>query len=237
MKIYDITGRISDGIWSYGFPFPDYHMRPLPQPEWVETRVWCEIFDGMNSQTGTYLETPSHLLGPEKSYLLEDVPVEKLIDVPVVHLALAPRMHVPGKRAKITKQMLEDALGDQKIDRSTALLISCGWGEKWFDADYLDGSPYITRAAMEWIAAKKPFILGADLPRWENLEKPEGIFPIFYDADILMLAPLVIPEELDCRGTTLTVLPIRVTGTCCAPCRAILKGEYNDNETGHPVQP
>ena len=53
MKIYDITGKISRGIWSYGEPFPDYDPRPLPQPEWVETRVWCDIFDGMNSQTGT----------------------------------------------------------------------------------------------------------------------------------------------------------------------------------------
>ena len=34
-------------------------------------------------------------------------------------------------------------------------------------------------------------------------------------------APAEVPEE----GLSLTVLPIRVTGTCCAPCRAILKGE------------
>ena len=78
---------------------------------------------------------------------------------------------------------------------------------------------------MEWIVEKHPFILGADMPRWENLERPEGIFPIFYAADILMLAPLAIPEGIGKETLSLTVLPIRVTGTCCAPCRAILKGE------------
>ena len=225
MKIYDITGPVSDGIWSYGEPFPDYHMRPLPQPEWVETRVWCDIFDGMNSQTGTYLETPAHLLGPEKSYNLDAVDVSRLVDVPVVHLKLDPDMHVPGRRAKVTRAMLEDALGDRQVGRGDALILSCGWGKRWFDADYLDGSPFISLEAMEWIAEKRPFILGADMPRWENLDRPEGIFPVFYAADILMLAPLTVPDEVPETGLRLTVLPIRVTGTCCAPCRAILKGE------------
>ena len=77
--------------------------------------------------------------------------------------------------------------------------------------------------AMERLAEKRPFILATDLPRWENLEQPEGIFPIFYAADILMLAPLVIPEDIQEDGLSLTVLPLRVTDTCCAPCRAILK--------------
>ena len=223
MKIRDITGKISKGIWSYGFPFPDFDMRPLPQPEWVQTHVWCDIFEGMNSQTGTYLETPAHLLGPEKSYNLDAVDVARLVDVPATLLALDPGMHVPGRRAKVTAEMLEAALHGRAVEPGGALLLSCGWGERWFEPDYLDGSPFFSREAMEWIVDKRPFILGADLPRWENLEKPEGIFPIFYAADILMLAPLVIPEDVREDGLSLTVLPLRVTDTCCAPCRAILK--------------
>ena len=223
MKIYDITGKISRGIWSYGEPFPDYDPRPLPQPEWVETRVWCDIFDGMNSQTGTYLETPAHLLGPEKSYNLEAVDVARLVDIPAVHLKLDPAMHASDRRAKVTPEMLEAALNGRKVDRNTALILSCGWGAHWFAPDYLDGSPFLAREAMEWIVEKRPFILGADMPRWENLERPEGIFPIFYAADILMLAPLAIPEDVPDGELSLTVLPIRVTDTCCAPCRAILK--------------
>ena len=223
MKIRDITGKISKGIWSYGFPFPDFDMRPLPQPEWVQTRVWCDIFDGMNSQTGTYLETPAHLLGPERSYNLDAVDVARLVDVPATLLARDPGMHVPGRRAKVTAEMLEAALHGRAVEPGGALLLSCGWGGRWFEPDYLDGSPFFSREAMEWIVDKRPFILGADLPRWENLEQPEGIFPIFYAADILMLAPLVIPEDVREDGLSLTVLPLRVTDTCCAPCRAILK--------------
>lgn len=223
MKIHDITGKISKGIWSYGFPFPDFDMRPLPQPEWVQTRVWCDIFDGMNSQTGTYLETPAHFLGPEKSYNLDEVDVARLVDIPAVLLAFDPRMHIPGKRARVTPEMLETALGGRTVKPGSALILSCGWGKHWFDPDYLDGSPFISHEAMEWIVDKRPFLLGADMPRWENLERPEGIFPMFYAADILMLGPLVIGEEIRGGDLSLTVLPIHVTGTCCAPCRAILK--------------
>ena len=60
MKVYDLTGPIQDGMWGYEPPFPAFHLKPLPQPEWVATRVYCEIFEGIHSQTGTYLETPAH---------------------------------------------------------------------------------------------------------------------------------------------------------------------------------
>ena len=223
MKIYDVTGKISEGLWNYGPPFPDYRPRPLPQPEWVEARVWCDIFEGMNSQTGTYLETPAHLLGPESSYNLDAVDIARLVDLPVVHLKLSDGIHRPGRRAAVTVPMLEEALGERSVDRGKALIISCGWGRHWFEADYLEDCPYITRDAMEWIVRRRPFLLGSDIPRWENLERPEGIFPIFYAADILMLAPLVIPEDMTGTDLTLTALPIRVTDTCCAPCRAIIR--------------
>ena len=75
MKVYDITGQIRDGMWNYEPPFPTFHLTPLPQPEWVNSRVYCEIFDGIHSQTGTYLETPAHFYGNDNYYLMSDVPV------------------------------------------------------------------------------------------------------------------------------------------------------------------
>ena len=128
MKITDLTGRIHEGMWSYGFPFPDYKMIALPQPEWVETKVYCEIFEGLNSQTGTYLETPAHLLGYEKSYPLSEIPVEKLYEIPAIILNI--ECDRCEKRPPITRQMLEKAaecVDMSEID-SAALIISTGWG-------------------------------------------------------------------------------------------------------------
>ena len=49
-----------------------------------------------------------------------------------------------------------------------------------------------------------------------------GIFDIFYKADILMLAPLVNLENVGVNNLSLTVLPLNVIGTSCAPSRAII---------------
>ena len=222
MKIIDVTGQIRDDMWNYEFPFPKYKLKPLPQPEWVESKVYCEIFEGMHSQTGTYFETPAHFFGPEDSYNLEAVPVEKLVNVRCSHIKLDRTIFETGKREKITVEMLEEASKDIDIREGDALIFSCGWGIYWSDKKYLECSPFLSYEAMEWLVSKKPYILGADVPRWENLEKPEGFFEMFYKANILLLGPLVNLENVGTKNLTLTTLPINVIGTSCAPCRAII---------------
>ena len=222
MKIIDVTGQIRDDMWNYEFPFPKYKIKPLPQPEWVESRVYCEIFDGLHSQTGTYLETPAHFYGPEESYNLDTVDMANVYNIRCSHIKMDLSTFDTGERVKITVEMLEKASEGLDIREGDALLFSCGWGKYWSDEKYLACSPFLSYEAMEWLVSKKPFLLGADVPRWENLEKPEGFFPMFYDANILLLGPLVNLENVGTKNLTLTALPINVVGTSCAPCRAII---------------
>lgn len=223
MKITDITGTLKNGMWSYGEPFPEYRMKPLPEVPWVKNRVWCEIFEGLNSQCGTYLETPAHFFGYSESYMLSDVPVERLIDMPA-EIIMLNLPQCGGQRHRITLSELEAALDGRDIRPGGAIIVGCGWGNRWFSEDYLTKSPYFSREAMEKLISLKPFLLGSDLPRWDSLEAPEGFWEEFYRADILMLAPTVNLESLDTGKThLLTVLPLKAEGTCCAPCRAIIK--------------
>jgi kynurenine formamidase len=90
------------------------------------------------------------------------------------------------------------------------------------DPDYLESSPYFTKAAMEWILAKKPSILGGDSARWDNLQDPQGFFVEFYEADILMLAPLVNLEAVTAPRCKLTALPLKAVRTSCAPARVVI---------------
>jgi len=230
-KITDITGEIRDGMWNYEYPFPQYKIKPLPEVPWVTTKVYCEIFEGLHSQTGTYLETPAHFYGPEVSYNLTEVPVDKLTDIPctVIMIEGIEPSQDKNKRMPIDAKMLENALNGRSIPEGGAIAIGCGWGKYWFDDIYLSASPYFTLDAMEWIVSKKPFLLASDIPRWENLESPGGIFPVFYKADILMLAPVVSLEEVEYEGrdVTLTALPLKASNTSCTPCRAIIKSEKN----------
>ncbi len=220
MRLLDITGPLYNGLWTCGEPFPDYHIRPLKQPEWVTAPVWLEVFEGMHSQTGTYLETPAHFLGYEKSYRLTDVPLEALYEREAVVLQVRPEDN--GERPPVTADMLEEAAAGLTIPAGAALLVSTGWGTHWRLDDYLTRAPYFTRDAMDWLIARRPFLLSSDMPRWENLEHPQGFFPAFYAADILMLAPTVHLERIDRPYVKLTVLPLYAEDTCCCPCRAVV---------------
>lgn len=222
-KVIDITGIMQEGMWNYEPPFPRFRVKPLPKVPWVKGNVYCEIFEGMHSQTGTYLETPAHFFGNDKSYLLIDVPVEKLVNIDCVVLNVGPKN--PGNRNEripITAEDLERCPNTAFIKEGDAILVGCEWGKHWMDEGYLSNSPYFSYEAMMWLIGKKPFLLGSDLARWENLENTEGFFPKFYEADILMLAPCVDLEKVTKPRVKLTVLPLKIPGTSCTPCRAVI---------------
>jgi hypothetical protein len=75
---------------------------------------------------------------------------------------------------------------------------------------------------MDWLLAKKPWILGSDSARWENLEKPEGIFKDFYAEDRLMAGPFVNLEACTAARCKLTILPLKFPKTSTVPARAII---------------
>lgn len=221
MKITDISGKIQNGMWNYPSPFPEFNLKPLEKVPWVNCEVYCEIFVGLHSQTGTYLETPAHFFGNDKSYLISDIPVDKLIDIPCVVISIDV-MDNFAESTPITKEMLVNSSKDIDISEGFAILISTGWGKHWMDKCFLQQSPYFTYEAMLWLISQKPFLLGTDFPRWENIKKPEEFFEAFYCADILMLAPCINLKKVEKNNVRLTVLPLNITGTSCVPCRAVL---------------
>jgi len=220
--VIDITGLIYDGMWSYGEPFPDVKIIPLSKVPWLKNEIYCEIFEGLGSQTGTYLETPAHFYGNKNSYLLADVDVGRLVNIDCVVLKLDGFDEVPVERRRITEKDLESSPQARLIRPGDALLVATGWGNQWTEPWYLSKSPYFSCGAVQWLIEKKPFILGGDLPRWENLNNMEGFFPMFYAADILMLSPCVNLERVKEKRVKLTALPLRVVNTSCAPCRAVI---------------
>ena len=148
--------------------------------------------------------------------------MERLVSIPCVVLNL-PELDTPGEeRTPITAEMLAACPGAEDIQPGDAVLIGTGWGKYWMDPCYLDASPYFTYDAMEYLVKKQPFLLGTDFPRWESFEHPQNLFPLFYAADILMLAPLVGLEKISATRVKLTALPLNIPGTSCIPCRAVV---------------
>jgi kynurenine formamidase len=129
-----------------------------------------------------------------------------------------------GRRG-ITVADLEGCFNAKDIREGDAILVGTGWGRYWFHPDNLTYAPYFTKAAMDWLIAKKPSILGSDSARWENLEKPQGFFDDFYAANILMAAPFVDLEKCTAARCHLTILPLKISKTSVAPARAIIVEE------------
>lgn len=223
-KIIDITGLIDKGMWNYELPFPEVNIKPLPPIPWLSgLEIGAEIFEGVHSQTGTYLETPAHFYGNENSYLLVDVPAEKTYEVPCVVLNLGMwELSVEQGRRGITVEDLEACASAKEIREGDAILVGTGWGRYWFHPDNLNCAPYFTKKAMNWLIAKKPYILGSDSARWDNLEKPQNFFADFYAANILMAGPFVDLEKVTAARCKLTILPVKFPKTSCAPARAVI---------------
>lgn len=231
-RITDITGVIDNGMWNLKAPFPDINITPFPPISWMDGKSFgLERFEGMHSQTGTYLETPAHYYGNENSYLLIDVPVQKLIDIPCV--VLNPGTWEPtglGKRQPITLAQLQKCANAASIRPGDAVLIGTGWGKYWMQPQTMPEAPYFTYEAMHWLIEKKPFLLGCDVPQWDSMEDPQNFFAEFYKANILMGGPFVSLQTIGSGRCLLTILPIKVCRTSCAPARAVIK-EENGGET------
>ena len=209
MTVYDISGVIRQGIWKYGSAYPDY--RPIHTSA-EEGKCFFEIFDGFNSQTGTYLETAAHVTGYNGHRLIADVPASELYDIPCRIL------HVRPTEGKITSAHLEDAAVGMSFPEGCALLLDSGHDD-WYAPDFLSAAPWMSLDAMEWLLEKRPSLIGSDTPAWQ---KDEPVFDLFAPKDILLLAPLVGLSAIRGTDARLTVLPLNIEGTCCSPARAIV---------------
>ena len=220
-KVIDITGTIYEGMWDLESA-PPYKMRPFPELPWLDYDVFLEVFD-MHSQTGTYLETPGHFLGYENSYMIDEVDAAELTNRPCVVLNVGNiNPNNEPKRKPVTASLLSACSNADEIKQGDAILVCTHWGAMWEHEDYLKNAPFLSLDAMRWLVSKKPFLVGGDIPRWENLEKPEGLFPVFEKSGSLLMGPSINLEQITGKRVMLTVLPLKIKDTCCAPCRAVI---------------
>ena len=227
MKVTDVTGKICNGMWTFGDLFPKTHIE--------EHSGVCEGFGdyfytefvGMHAQVGTYLETPAHFYGFENSYLIDDIPIERLYDVPCAILQVDIDISDPTKQVAIELDTLLAAAEGVEINKGDCIIVNTGWADaNWMDDDhFFPNSPYFTYDAMKWIIDHEPSILATDTPAWECLSDPGGFFPEFYAKDILMLVPLCNVAKVKAKRAKITALPLRVEGCAACPCRVVIAEE------------
>jgi len=220
MRMMDLTGPIYPGMWTYGDPYPEVEVALLPEPEWVPYPTYSWRLQ-LTAQTGTYLENARHMR--LEAPPLEDVPVEELVLRPA---AILRTPKAAGER--IERRELQSAAEGLELRPGLAILVATGWGTRWEQPDFVAASPYFSRDAMRWLLDLDPFLIGADLPRFDSGTDPQLFFAEFFDRGVLLLAPLVSLERVPVRQGRLIALPIRVRETAEAPCRALFCWEDED---------
>lgn len=202
------------GSASSTIPFPKVEIERI-------ARVETEGFDAhafrIHSLAGTYLETARHLFQNRET--IDEVNPKRLF----VRAWVA---QLPEKQAleQIGPEELGRAVGG-KLAPGDALLIATGWDRQWNRPGFIEECPYFGPGTMEWIVSQKISLLGVDVPSIQDPRTMEGDLTelaMFYSENRLLLAPLVGLREAGEDAWFLAALPLRVPGTCSAPCRALL---------------
>ena len=223
MKLIDMSGPIYTGMWTYGPPFPEYKLVDIKEPDWVESfSPKSQAFEGFYMLTGSYIDGPSHAFGLEKEKPMHELLLEKIfgVDAYVLQfdLTVLPKQ---GKRPYVTLKHVKEA-EKEKIPQDALILLSTGWGRHWEKSDYLTDAWFLHKDAAEYLAGKKPLILGFDTPYADNLENEQGNWNIIYGAGTTLLAPLINTEKIGKYKVKLFIAPLNILNTTGLPVRVII---------------
>lgn len=219
MKVLDITGPIFEGMWDYGFERGQFKLRPLGY-EYLNEQYYHEGFDGMVGSTGTFVETGATYLGYKKCISVDKIPIEKLVNVDAyVYQTPFKTLNEKDDRKYVSLADLKKA-EMENVDDGKAIMISTGYGQNWEKSDYMAKSPFFSSDAFNYILDKKPILIAADFPNWENTLHPEGFLKRLYSSGAFQLVSCVNLEKIIKFKVKLTVLPVKVLNVCMAPARA-----------------
>lgn len=206
----DLTGPMTDGLCFYGPPVTPVRLERIAS---VERQGWDAHRVELTTLSGTYLETSAHHY-PGRRTIEQLRPDECFLPA---RLARIPR----GPGEAIDAADLARHAGPLALQPGEALVVATGWDARWGQPEFDRDSPHFTPAALEWILARRPALLGADLPAFDSRRAPQGIVPRLFAHDLLLLAPLVNLGAIPGDRFRLAALPLKLTGACGSPCRAV----------------
>ncbi len=215
MAIIEISGPITDNMWSYGDPYPTPSITQIPPPDWLDYPVYSQTVS-MAVQSGTYLETAAHM--DQSRISIDQLPLSRCHCIDAVALWI-PRSANTAIRADALQSALEHAR--LTLAPGDALLVGTGWDQRWDQPDFVTDPPYFGTDAIDWILDHQVSLLGADTPRFDSPHTPQNFFPKFFQHEILLLAPTVNLHQVGSARGKLSALPLKLTGACASPVRAL----------------
>lgn len=210
--VVDLSHPIVDGMTTFpGLPAPrvSTHVSRADTAARMAEGVSFHIGRiDMVANTGTYLDAPFHFHA--EGVDIAGLSPERLVDVPAV---VVDATGVTAVSAELFAGL---------SPAGEAVLVHTGWSRHWGTQHYFEGSPYLTRDAIEALVAAGVALVGIDalnIDDVDDLSRPahHGLL----GAGIPIVEHLTNLDQLPARGARLTVLPPPVVDIGTMPVRAV----------------
>jgi len=209
MAFLDLSHTIEHGMTTYpGLPGPlicDYLSREASRARYAPGVEFQIGKIEMVANTGTYLDSPFHRYADGKD--LAGLPLESLAGLDAVL--------VRGSAA-----VGPEAFSGRDVT-GKAVLVRTGWDVHWGTPAYLEGNPFLTGEAAEYLVARGAALVGIDSLNVDDIrDLARPVHSILLGAGIPIVEHLCQLGPLPEAGFRFTAVPAKVAGVGTWPVRA-----------------
>jgi arylformamidase len=211
MPFLDLSHTIVHGMTTYpGLPGPvicDFLSREASRARYAPGVEFQIGKIEMVANTGTYVDAPFHRYAGGKD--LSQLPLESLAGLEGLVI-----------RGTGTHAIGPDAFAGRDL-RGRVVLVRTGWDVHWGTPAYLDGNPYLTAEAAEYLATAGAALVGIDslnIDDTRDLARP--VHSILLGAEIPIVEHLCQLGPLPEAGFRFSAVPAKVSGFGTWPVRA-----------------
>jgi kynurenine formamidase len=214
MTFLDLSHTIEHGMTTYpGLPGPvicDFLSREASRGRYAPGVEFHIGTIEMVANTGTYIDSPFHRYADGVD--LSGLPLESLAGLEAVV--------IDGARAGRSGAFGREAFHGRDLG-GKAVLVRTGWDAHWGTPAYLEGNPFLTGEAAEYLVAQGAALVGIDsvnIDALTDLARP--VHSILLGAGIPIVEHLCRLGPLPGAGFQFTAVPAKVAGFGTWPVRA-----------------
>jgi arylformamidase len=167
MRIVDLSMTVEE-CDSAPFAKDEYYFKLRPIVRWEEKGFVSNIVE-MTVHAGTHIDSPHHFFRDMPG--VEEIPLDAMIGEAIV-MDLTFKGTPNARIVPADLERAEHALRAQDItiEPGAMLFLRTDWprGHVTTDPKWWDESPCLTKAAAEWLVAKRPKVLGYDFAQEEK---------------------------------------------------------------------
>jgi kynurenine formamidase len=212
MALVDLSHTIVHGMTTYpGLPGPlicDFLSREASRGRYAPGVEFQIGKIEMVANTGTYVDAPFHRYAGAKD--LSQLPLESLAGLEAVVI----------RGPSVARAIDRDAFIGRDLG-GKAVLVRTGWDVHWGTPAYLDGNPFLTAEAAEYLVAEGAALVGIDslnIDDIKDLTRP--VHSALLGAEIPIVEHLCNLGALPDAGFRFSAVPAKVAGVGTWPVRA-----------------